>query len=40
MALVLDHASRTLLVQCKHWKSEQVGVKILRELLSMPPAAS
>jgi restriction system protein len=30
--LVITKASQQLLVQCKHWKSQQVGVNIVREL--------
>ncbi len=30
--LVLTKASKKTLVQCKHWRSRRVGVKVIREL--------
>lgn len=33
--LRLDKAGATTLVQCKHWKSRQVGVTVVRELLGV-----
>jgi len=33
--LVLKKNGETILVQCKHWKMRQVGVKIVRELLGV-----
>ena len=33
--LVARRAGQTCLVQCKHWKSRKVGVKIVRELLGV-----
>ncbi|MBM79447.1 MAG: hypothetical protein CMJ78_02485 [Planctomycetaceae bacterium] len=36
----LRRAGRRVLVQCKHWKNERVGVKIARELLGVVTSES
>lgn len=36
--LVLKRGGETLLVQCKHWKMDKVGVKVIRELYGVVAA--
>jgi restriction system protein len=36
--LILRKKDETVLVQCKHWETEQVGVKIVRELYGVVAA--
>ncbi len=36
--LILRKKDETVLVQCKHWEAEQVGVKIIRELYGVVAA--
>ena len=38
--LVLRKGGQKTIVQCKHWKSQQVGVSIVRELLGAMTAQS